>query len=38
MAEGTMPDGLGDERGLLDGWLKYYRARMLAKCDGLSGE
>ena len=38
MTEGTMPDGLSDERGLMDGWLEYYRARMLAKCDGLSGE
>jgi hypothetical protein len=34
----TMPEGLGDERGLLDGWLEYYRATLLAKCDGLSGE
>jgi hypothetical protein len=38
MTERAMPDGLGDERGLLDGWLEYYRATLLAKCDGLSGE
>ena len=34
----TMPEGLAGERGLLDGWLGYYRATLLAKCDGLSGE
>ena len=38
MTERAMPDGLSDERGLLDGWLEYYRATLLAKCDGLSGE
>jgi hypothetical protein len=38
MTERTMPEGLTDERGLLDGWLDYYRATLLAKCDGLSGE
>ena len=38
MTERTMPAGLCDERGLLDGWLDYYRATLLAKCDGLSGE
>jgi hypothetical protein len=37
MGERTMPAGLSDERGLLDGWLDYYRATLLAKCDGLSG-
>jgi Protein of unknown function (DUF664) len=38
MTERTMPGGLSDERGLLDGWLEYYRATLLAKCEGLSGE
>jgi uncharacterized protein DUF664 len=38
MTERTVPDGLSDERGLLDGWLDYYRATLLAKCEGLSGE
>jgi hypothetical protein len=33
-----MPAGLSDERELLNGWLDYYRATLLAKCDGLSGE
>ena len=32
-----MPDGLSDERSLLDGWLDHYRATLLAKCDGLTG-
>jgi len=38
MTERTMPAGLSDERGLLDGWLEYYRATLLAKCEGLPGE
>jgi Protein of unknown function (DUF664) len=38
MTERSRPEGLGDERGLLDGWLEYYRATLLAKCEGLSGE
>jgi hypothetical protein len=38
MTERTMPEGFSDERGLLDGWLDYYRATLLAKCEGLSGE
>jgi hypothetical protein len=37
MAERTIPEGLSDERSLLDGWLDYYRATLLAKCDGLTG-
>jgi hypothetical protein len=37
MAGRTIPEGLSDERGLLDGWLDYYRASLLAKCDGLTG-
>ena len=28
---------LVDERSLLDGWLDYHRASLLAKCDGLTG-
>ncbi|HUB41509.1 MAG TPA: DinB family protein [Streptosporangiaceae bacterium] len=38
MAQRTEPTGLLDERGLLDGWLDYYRATLMAKCEGLSGE
>ena len=38
MTERAMPDGLCDERELLNGWLEYYRATLLAKCTGLSGE
>jgi hypothetical protein len=38
MTERTMPEGLTDERALLDGWLDYYRATLLFKCEGLSGE
>jgi hypothetical protein len=38
MAERVMPEGLNDERSLLDGWLDYYRATLLAKCDGLTGQ
>jgi hypothetical protein len=29
---------LRDERDLLDGRLDYYRAALLAKCDGLTGQ
>jgi uncharacterized protein DUF664 len=32
------PRGVGDERGLLDGWLDYYRATALHKCADLSAE
>jgi hypothetical protein len=32
------PDGRADERGLLDGWLDYYRATLLHKCAGLTAE
>ena len=38
MSERTWPGGLDDERSLLNGWLDYYRATLLAKCDGLTGE
>jgi len=38
MTERLMPGGLLDERGLLDSWLDYYRASLLAKCEGLSGD
>jgi hypothetical protein len=38
MTERTVPGGSGDERSLLDGWLDYYRATLLAKCEGLTGE
>jgi Protein of unknown function (DUF664) len=34
----TEPGGLSDERSLLDGWLDYYRATLLAKCEGMSGD
>jgi hypothetical protein len=32
------PGRLADERGMLDSWLDYYRASLLAKCSGLTGE
>jgi uncharacterized protein DUF664 len=38
MTARSMPDGLGGERSLLDGWLDYYRAALLAKCEGLTGQ
>jgi hypothetical protein len=38
VAERTMPEGLSDERTLLDGWLDYYRATLLVKCDGLTAQ
>jgi hypothetical protein len=38
VTERSMPGGLSDERGLLDGWLDYYRATLLAKCEGLTGQ
>jgi hypothetical protein len=38
MSERNMPEGLSDERSLLDGWLDYYRATLLAKCEGLTGD
>jgi Protein of unknown function (DUF664) len=38
MTERTEPKGLSEERALLDGWLDYYRATLLAKCEGLCGE
>jgi hypothetical protein len=38
VAERNMPEGLDDERSLLDGWLDYYRATLLVKCEGLTGE
>jgi hypothetical protein len=31
MAERIMPAGLTDERVLLDGWLDYYRATLVAR-------
>src|SRR5579863_7778690 len=38
MTERTMPGGSGNERSLLDAWLDYYRATLLAKCEGLTGD
>jgi hypothetical protein len=38
VTERAEPGGLGDERSLLDSWLDYYRATLLAKCAGLTGE
>jgi Protein of unknown function (DUF664) len=32
------PPRLGDERAMLDAWLDYYRATLLHKCAGLSGD
>lgn len=34
----TEPGRTGDERGMLDGWLDYYRASLLHKCSGLTAE
>jgi hypothetical protein len=34
----TEPPRLGDERAMLDAWVDYYRATLLHKCAGLSGE
>jgi Protein of unknown function (DUF664) len=34
--ERTMPAGDAAERELLDGWVDYYRASLLAKCEGLT--
>jgi hypothetical protein len=34
----TDPPRLGDERPMLDTWLDYYRAALLAKCSDLTGE
>jgi hypothetical protein len=34
----TEPGRVGDERGMLDAWLNYYRASVLHKCAGLSAE
>jgi hypothetical protein len=31
----TEPDGVLGEREMLDGWLDYHRATLLAKCAGL---
>ena len=38
MTERTIPEGLSDERSLLECWLDYYRATLLAKCDGLTSQ
>jgi hypothetical protein len=38
VAEREMPAGLNDERSLLNGWVDYYRATLLLKCEGLTGE
>jgi len=32
------PGRLADERGMLDSWLDYYRASLLTKCSGLTGD
>ncbi len=34
--ERTMPPLQADERATLEGWLDFYRATLLGKCDGLS--
>ena len=49
LASGPMADGLAGagpvdppfrapERAMLEGWLEYYRATLLLKCDGLDDE
>ena len=32
------PARVGDERGMLEAWLDYYRASLLHKCSGLTAE
>lgn len=32
------PGRVGDERGMLEAWLDYYRASLLHKCSGLTAE
>lgn len=32
------PGRVGDERGMLEAWLGYYRASLLQKCSGLTAE
>jgi hypothetical protein len=32
------PGRVGDERGMLEAWLDYYRASLLFKCTGLTAE
>jgi Protein of unknown function (DUF664) len=36
--ERVEPRRVGTERAMLDGWLDYYRATLLAKCADLSPE
>lgn len=35
MTDRVMPPLEGDERATLTGWLDFYRATLLGKCDGL---
>jgi uncharacterized damage-inducible protein DinB len=37
-AEPVEPPLTGPERAMLEGWLEYHRATLLAKCDGLDDE
>jgi uncharacterized damage-inducible protein DinB len=34
----AMPPLTGDERTTLEGWLDFYRATLVGKCDGLTEE
>ena len=34
----TEPPRIGDDRSMLESWLDYWRASLLHKCAGLSGE
>jgi uncharacterized damage-inducible protein DinB len=36
--ERTMPPLVADERATLEGWLDFYRATLVRKCDGLTDE
>lgn len=36
--ERVEPGRVGDERGMLEAWLDYYRASLLHKCSGLTAE
>ncbi len=36
--ERTCPDPALGERAMLEGWLDYHRATLVAKCDGLTDD
>src|SRR3954463_4762966 len=36
--ERAMPPLQADERATLEGWLEFYRATLIGKCEGLADE